>query len=154
MLGHSMGGPITLSALLALGERVKAGAVWSTAGASKLSYTMKQALISSGGEDSSSSSKAAVDALTHELADLGQGVTEQDVSPMTQATKLQVPLSIQHDRDDRSAPVANSLELAGRLYVAGRSYQLKVYAGEEHLFTGEMFKAAVARDIQWFQRHR
>jgi dipeptidyl aminopeptidase/acylaminoacyl peptidase len=117
MLGHSMGGPITLRALLALGERVRAGAIWSTSGVSKLSSTADEAL-------------------------------------KTQATQLQVPLSIQHAQDDRSAPVESSLELADRLDVAGKTYQLKVHAGDDHLFTGEMFKAAVARDNQWFQRQR
>ena len=133
---------------------VRAGAVWSTAGASKLSYTMGEALKSSGGEDNSEISKANLDALAHELEDLRQGATAQDVSPKAQARQLQVPLSIQHAQGDRSTPVTNSLELAGRLYVAGRSYQLKVHAADDHLFAGEMFKAAVARDIQWFQRHR
>jgi dipeptidyl aminopeptidase/acylaminoacyl peptidase len=154
MLGHSMGGPITLRALLALGERVRAGAVWSSAGTSKISYIMGEALKSSDGEDSSELSKATMDALAHELQDLTRGVTEKNVSPKAQASQLQVPLSIQHSRDDRSTPVTNSLELAGRLYIAGRSYQLKVHPGDEHLFAGEMFTAAVARDIQWFQRHR
>ena len=55
---------------------------------------------------------------------------------------------------DGSTPVTNSLELAGRLYLAGKNYQLKVYAADGHLFAGEAFIAAVARDIQWFQRHR
>ena len=154
MLGHSMGGPITLRALLALGDRVRAGAVWSTAGVSKLPYMMGEMLKTSGGEDSSGHPKAAMDALAQELAELGQGVTIYDVSPIAQTGQLQVPLSIQHSMDDRSTPVTNSLELAGRLYLAGKNYQLKVYAADGHLFADEAFIAAVARDIQWFQRHR
>ena len=135
MLGHSMGGPITLRALFALGDRVRAGAVWSTAGVSD-------------------HPKAAMDALAQELAELGQGLTIVDVSPIAQTGQLQVPLSIQHSMGDRSTPVTNSLGLAGRLYLAGKNYQLKVYATDDHLFAGEAFIAAVARDIQWFQRHR
>jgi dipeptidyl aminopeptidase/acylaminoacyl peptidase len=154
MLGHSMGGPITLRALLALGDRVRAGAVWSTAGVSRLPYMMAEMLKTSGGEDSSDQPKAAMDALAQELAELGQGVTIVDVSPIAQTGQLQVPLSIQHSMSDGSVPVTNSLGLAGRLYLAGSKYQLKVYATDDHLFAGEAFIAAVARDIQWFQRHR
>jgi len=154
MLGHSMGGPITLRALLALGDHVRAGAVWSTAGVSKFSYMMGEVLKTSGGEDNSDQPKAAMDVLTKELAELGHGVTIQDISPIAQTGQLQVPLSIQHSMGDRSAPVTNSLGLAGGLYLAGKIYQLKVYAEDDHLFAGEAFEEAVARDIQWFQRHR
>ena len=154
MLGHSMGGPITLRAMVALGDRVKAGAVWSTAVTAKLSYIMGEALGASGGVDSIEISKIAMDSLARELGDLGPDVTLEDLSPMDHAARLQVPLSIQHSRDDRSAPVASSLELAGRLYFAGKHYQLKVYSAEDHLFTGDDFAAAVARDIAWFHRYR
>ena len=154
MLGHSMGGPITLRAMVALGDRVKAGAVWSTAVTAKLSYIMGEALKASGGVDSIEISKIAMDSLARELGDLGPDVTLEDLSPIDHAARLQVPLSIQHSLDDRSTPVASSLELAGRLYAAGKQYQLKVYSADDHLFTGDDFAAAVARDIAWFHRYR
>jgi dipeptidyl aminopeptidase/acylaminoacyl peptidase len=154
MLGHSMGGPITLRAMLALGDRVKAGAVWSTSAADKLSQFMGEALKASGGVDSSAHSKAAMDSLVRELKALGPGVTLEDLAPIARAAQLQAPLSIQHALGDQSATVTSSLELAGRLYTEGRRYQLKVYSANDHLFSGDNFTAAVARDIAWFERYR
>jgi dipeptidyl aminopeptidase/acylaminoacyl peptidase len=154
MLGHSMGGKITLRALAALGDRVRAGAVWSTTGINKLSSLMGGLVKSSGGEDGSDQPKVPMDALALELAELGQGVTVRDVSPMTQTGQLKVPLSIQHSQGDRSVPVTNSLGLAARLYLEDKIYQLKVYEADDHLFAGEAFVTAVEREIQWFRRHR
>jgi len=113
MLGHSMGGTVTVRAMIALGDRVRAGSLWSTAAA-----------------------------------------TFEETSVSSQAALLLAPVSIQHSLEDQSTPASNSLQLADRLKLAGAGYQLKVHSGSEHLFTDKDFSAAVARDVQWFQRHR
>jgi dipeptidyl aminopeptidase/acylaminoacyl peptidase len=113
MLGHSMGGPITVRAMTALGNRVRAGSVWSSA-----------------------------------------AVTFEETSVTDQETLLLSPLSIQHSLEDQSTPATNALQLADHMKLTGAGYQLKVYPGSDHLFTGKTFSAAVTRDVQWFQRHR
>ncbi|MEP5568404.1 MAG: alpha/beta fold hydrolase [Halioglobus sp.] len=154
MLGHSMGGPITLRAMQALGDRVRAGSVWSTAGSDKHAQLMAITLKAVNGEDNNESTKALLNALASELNDLAPGTTADQLSAISQAALIRTPLSIQHSFEDQATPVSSSLELAARLYLADGVYQLNVVPGEEHLFIGEAFSAAVARDVQWFQRHR
>ena len=154
MLGHSMGGPITLRAMQALGARVRAGSVWSTAGSDKHAQLMALTMKAANGEDNSESTKALLNALASELDDLATGTTADQLSGISQAASIRTPLSIQHSLGDQTTPVTSSLELAARLYLADRVYQLKVVPGEDHLFTGEALSAAVARDVQWFRRHR
>lgn len=154
MLGHSMGGSITLRAMQALGDRVRAGSVWSTAGSDKLAQLMAIMLKAANGEDNSDSAKVLLKSLASELDDLAPGTTADQLSAISQAASIRAPLSIQHSLADQTTPVTSSLELAGRLYLADGVYQLKVVPGEDHLFTGETFSAAVARDVQWFRHHR
>lgn len=67
---------------------------------------------------------------------------------------LLIPVSIQHSEGDSSTSVAISRELAAQIDKAGGKYQIKIYSGEDHLFTGQDFENAVARDVAWFERHR
>ena len=115
MLGHSMGGAVTLRVLQALGSRVRAASIWS---------------VSVGDYDN----------------DL--------LSPFFSLRDIPVPLSIQHSRGDAAVPVDNSLEVFDVLNTAGRDVTLKVYPGDDHLFTGQDFAEAVALDLSWYQRYR
>ncbi|KAA1189122.1 alpha/beta fold hydrolase [Pseudohalioglobus sediminis] len=151
MLGHSMGAGVTLRALLALGDRVRAGAVWSTTAGGGLDYLMQMSLQASAGEDAGTRAKPALDQLAAELENIGN---REVLRPIDGAGNLRVPLSIQHAAEDPTTPVAASLRLAAQLYLAGRDYQLMVYPGGDHLFTGEQFATAVARDLAWFERFR
>lgn len=154
MLGHSMGGAVTLRAMRALGARVKAGAVWSTSGGGGLAYLMGRELAERSGEDHAGVSKPVLDGLMHELQELGQGVAADDVYPLNNADKIEAPISIQHAAGDTSTPAAASMDLAARLYLASKDYQLKIYPGSDHLFSGEQFSRAMERDIAWFEAHR
>ena len=154
MLGHSMGGAITLRALLALGPRVKAGALWSSSGAGGLATLMGKEMADGLVEDHSGVSKPMLDDLRRELQELGPGLALQDMDPLFNASAIAAPISIQHAAGDASTSAAASMDLAARLYLAGKNYQLKIYPGSDHLFTGENFATAVERDIAWFRAHR
>ncbi len=154
MLGHSMGGAVTLRALQALGNRVRAGSVWSTSGRGGLAHLMGRELADLSGEDGDEVTKPTLDGLKHELDTLQQGARLDDLNPIAQATGIMTPLSIQHSAGDASTPATASLELAARRYLADKVYQLKIYPGSDHLFTGQQFERAVARELAWFQRHR
>jgi dienelactone hydrolase len=153
MLGHSMGGGITLRALLALEDRVRAASIWSTSGGNGLAFMLDKEIQANALVDSASVAKPALDQLRQELESLGGAGQLQDVYPLAWLAQLNVPLSIQHASGDLSTPVQNSLEIAARLYIANKDYQLKLYPGEDHLFNGADFDAAVQRDLAWFQQH-
>ena len=152
MLGHSMGGPITQRALLALGDKVRAASVWSTSGERPVAWMMRMELQEAENAGDSGAAKPMLDQLHGELVQLA--VSLDDLSTWSYIAELQVPLSIQHSKGDGSTGVNGSLELAGRLYMARREYQLFLYDSEDHLFTGDDFEQAVERDLQWFAQHR
>jgi dipeptidyl aminopeptidase/acylaminoacyl peptidase len=155
MLGHSMGGPITQRALLALDDRIRAASVWSGgSGEHMLSFWMYMSMKELGNTDNSGIAKPFLDQLARELAQLDPGTTLDDLSIGEHLAGLQVPLAIQHAKSDATADVNGSLELAARLYMTGREYRLFLYDSNDHLFVGDDFKQAVERDLQWFESHR
>jgi dipeptidyl aminopeptidase/acylaminoacyl peptidase len=155
MLGHSMGGPITQRALLALNDRIRAASVWSSgSGEHMLSFWMDMSIKELGNTDNSGTVKPPLDRLARELAQLGPDKSLEDLSIGEHLAGLEVPLAIQHAKGDATTDVNGSLELAARLYLAGREYQLFLYDSDEHLFSGDDFDQAVERDLQWFESHR
>jgi pimeloyl-ACP methyl ester carboxylesterase len=153
MLGHSMGGPITLRAALALGDRVQAASVWSGSGERPLPRMMSDVLNEVTGRESSDTSKPGLDKLAQELAELGGGVSYEALTARASISDLQVPLMIQHSRGDRSTDVNGSLELAAALYLSTRKFQLHIHESDKHLFDGKDFDQAVENDSRWFESY-
>ncbi len=154
MLGHSMGGPITQRTLLVLGDKIRAASIWSGSGERPQGYLLARDLGKSGGNDALDIAKPSLDKLTQELAQLGGEGSYEDLTARKHIGELHVPLLIQHSRGDGSTPANGSMELAARLYLAKREYQLFVYDSDDHLFSGDDFKQAVERDLLWFETHQ
>ena len=152
MTGHSMGGVVTQRALIALGNRVQAASIWSTAGGQYLPAMLLRELMVADGADDISRYKSGFSDLRSELAQEGDDVRLEQVTPAQFLRGLEVPLSIQHSAGDRTTFVTGSLSVAAALYQSNKTYQLKVYPAQEHLFAGEDFEAAVERDVAWFNR--
>jgi dipeptidyl aminopeptidase/acylaminoacyl peptidase len=153
MIGHSMGGPITQRALLVLRDKIQAASVWSGSGERPLGYVMAREMKDSGGNDSLDVAKPGLDKLERELAQLGPDLSLEDLSARKHIDELKVPLSIHHSRGDGSIGATGSMELAARLYMAGREYQLFIYDSDDHLFSGSEFEQAVEHDLAWFRAH-
>jgi uncharacterized protein len=152
MTGHSMGGLVTQRALIALGNRVQAASIWSTAGGQYLPAMLLRELMVADGTDDNAQYKAGFSDLRNELAQEGEDVCLEQVTPAQSLDNLEVPLSIQHSAGDITTFVTGSLSVAAALYQSNKTYQLKVYPSQEHLFAGEDFEAAVERDVAWFNR--
>ena len=154
MLGHSMGGPITQRALLVLGDKIQAASVWSGSSERLQGSLLARDLGKPGGNDTLDIAKPGLDELAQELALPGGGVSYEDLTARKHINELQVPLIIHHSRGDGSTPANGSLDLAARLYMAKHEYQLFMYDSNDHLFSGDDFRQAVERDLQWFESHR
>jgi len=154
MLGHSMGGPITQRALLALGDKIRAASVWSTSGERPIAWMMAMEMKDGNGFDTPDTAKPMLDKLSDELEQLGNSMSIDDLSTWRFIDQLVVPLTIQHSKGDGSTNANSSRELAARLYMARHEYQLFLYDSDDHLFSGDDFEQAVTRDLQWFEQHR
>ena len=129
MLGHSLGGLITQRALILLGNRVNAAAIWSTAKETEASVTMS---LNDAG-----------------LIDDGSFSVE-DYLIRTNLDKLNTPLHIHHAVADKSTSVNNSEQLSKWLNQANKAFKFYRYSSSNHLFMGDELETAAARDLLFF----
>jgi uncharacterized protein len=151
MWGHSMGGEVTLRALLAT-DAVRGASLWSTVGGDiweqAYYYAQYKDLLA---EDADTRAKPSVDRLLGDLRELGGPYDWAAREPLRQIDRLRTPLMLQHAVGDAGADHRWSMRIAGELYRRGLPYRFHSYPGNEHFFTGEQFRLAVERDVQFFR---
>lgn len=151
MWGHSMGGEVTLRALLAT-DRVRGASLWSTVGGDlweRAYYYARFERLTS--DDDDTQPKPPLDTLKRHIAAFGPGFDVAALEPLYHLQHLRTPLLLQHAVGDVSAPHRWSMRLAGELARRGRPYRFHSYAGDEHFFSGEAFRLAVERDVRFFR---
>ena len=150
--GHSMGGPVTLMALLASG-RARGASLWATAGGDAWQQAYRSGPgTRADGFDSIDSPHPAIDALAREMAALGPAFVLADVDPEQHLAQLQTPLMLQHALGDASTPHQGSVRMAAELRRLRKPFAFHTVAGNNHFFVGAEFDAAVARDVAFFRR--
>lgn len=137
--GHSMGGPVTLRALLALGSEVNAASIWSSSSAWLQS------------RDPDSAEKWQQD-LQAELAGMPFDLQPALADAGPRLTELQVPLQIHHAANDATTSFSGSVVIHKALDAAARPNELFRYEVKDHLFTAPELQEAVNRDVQFFRR--
>ena len=151
MWGHSMGGEVTLRALLAT-DRVKGASLWSSVGGEiwdqAYYYSRFQDLLAFDGEGVP---KAVIDRLNADIAALDGPFDWRGSEPLRHLHHLAAPLILHHAVADRGAPYKWSERLAKGLYLRSHPYELHSYPGSDHLFRGDALEAAVARDAAFFR---
>lgn len=151
MWGHSMGGEVTLRALLAT-DAVRGASLWSTVGGDIWEQAYYYARSPKPlADDAHTLAKPSVDQL---LADIRQHGATYDWSarePLRQIERLRTPLMLQHALGDKSALHLWSMRIAGELYRHALPFAFHTVAGDEHFFSDEHFHRAVERDVQFFR---
>jgi dipeptidyl aminopeptidase/acylaminoacyl peptidase len=151
MWGHSMGGEVTLRALLAT-DRVKAASMWSSVGGDiwdQSYYYSRYAEPTA--PDSSELDKHVISRLRGRIADLDGDFDADSVEPYLHLDALLTPIIIHHSVGDRGAAYKWSERLAKELYVRGKTYEFWSYDGDKHLFADDDFATAVSRDVAFFE---
>lgn len=152
MWGHSMGGEVTLRALLALGSSIQGASIWSASSGSAWEKAMHFSLGINATEDELHTEKPAIIQLQNDIDELPFAFDPESGNPVNYLSELQVPLSVHHSIGDiKSTPFSNSVALVTRLYLAGKPYRFFSYAGDEHLFSDERFALAIERDVSFFK---
>ena len=151
MWGHSMGGEVTLRALLAT-DRVRGASLWSTVGGD----IWDQAFYYSRYEDdlapdSGRVPKQVVDGLKRDIAALDGPFDWRGSEPLRHLHYLTTPLILHHALGDRGAPYKWSARLAKELYLRSYRYEFYSYAGKDHLFRGASLEEAAERDAVFFR---
>ena len=151
MWGHSMGGDITLRALLAT-DRVRAASMWSSVGGSLWDqayyYSRFEDRYAPDGNDVD---KQVVLRLSARIAALDGEFAAESVDPYRHLEYLQTPIIIHHATGDRSTAWEWSEQLAQALYLRGTRYRFWSYSGDAHLFGANDMELAADRDDQFFR---
>jgi dienelactone hydrolase len=139
MMGHSMGGGITLRVVTISGAVQAAVLYGAMSGDEKLNY---EAIMGwSGGT-------RGFEELDTPEADL------QRISPIYHLERIITPLSIHHGDYDGTVPLQWSLDLCQRLQNLAKPVECFTYPGQPHTFQGEGDQQFIQRMIDFFNRTR
>ena len=150
--GHSMGGAVTLRAMLALKNRVKGASIWASTTTDSWNAGIYYSLNRAGLNDSLSDEKPALSTLMSDIKALPFEFKPQQGDATRFTGEFETPLNIHHSIHDlKSTPYHWSVELAGKLYTSNKAYHFYSYPGDKHLFEGENLQRAVNRDVLFFR---
>ncbi len=152
MWGHSMGGAVTLRAILALGNRVRAASIWSSTTTDTHKGALYYSLNHPDIEDNFSAQKAALNTLQLQINALPFDYHSDQGDASRFLSQLETPLNIHHSvLDLKSTPYHWSVELTGKLFIQNQPYNFYSYKGDRHLFEGENLSVATLRDVAFFK---
>ncbi|MBI5954018.1 MAG: alpha/beta fold hydrolase [Chloroflexi bacterium] len=152
MWGHSMGGYLTLRAMV-ISSDVKVGVIWAGVVASypDMLYNWRRT-----GSFTPSPSSRGVGWRTAWLETYGSPednpVFWDSVSATSYLTSLSGPLQLHHGSDDKDVPMAFSIRLAELTREAGQTADLYTYDGDNHNIS-ENFSTAMQRTIAFFDTY-
>jgi dipeptidyl aminopeptidase/acylaminoacyl peptidase len=151
MWGHSMGGNITLRALV-IDPRIKVAVIW--AGVNATYKDLMENWHPVGGEPVAPSFRGG-----QRESYLAQfGTPEQNpgfwdsISPMAYLADITAPIQLHHGTGDTEVPLQFSQTLANDLQAAGKPVELYTYAGADHNIS-QGFSQAMARSVAFFDHY-
>ncbi len=151
MWGHSMGGEVTLRALLATGK-VKGASLWSSVGGDiwdqAFYYSRYEDLLAADGAEHP---KDVVDKLQQDIEALDGPFAPEGSEPLGHLDYLGTPIIIHHAIGDRGAAYVWSARLAKELYLRSHRYEFFTYAGDDHFFRDADLEEAAMRDGAFFR---
>ncbi len=151
MWGHSMGGEVTLRALLAT-DVVKGASLWSSVGGEiwdqAFYYSRYEDPLA---DDGAEYPKDVIDKLREDIERLDGPFAWERSEPLRHLEHLATPLIIHHAIGDRGAAYVWSARLAKELYLRSHRYEFHTYAGDDHLFKGAGLEEAARRDGAFFR---
>jgi pimeloyl-ACP methyl ester carboxylesterase len=151
MWGHSLGGEVSLRALLAT-DIIKGATLWSSVGGEiwdQAYYYERYSDLTA--FDSDTTAKISFDQLKKDINGLGVQYDWTTREPLRHLSSLRTPIVIHHAIGDTGADYRWSLRLAKELYLIGQPYNFYSYPGTDHFFQGQQRQDAVDRDVRHFR---
>ena len=151
MMGHSMGGEITLRAALALGHQVRGASVWSSSLGSLAENVMNRQLLGRDKFESRESGKSMLNEFQNQVEQLPFPFEPESGNPLNFIDELEVPLNIHHEtRDTEGNLYAGPVSLVTKLSLNQKPYRFYSYTGAGHLLVGSQQSLAISRDVEFF----
>jgi uncharacterized protein len=151
MWGHSMGGNITLRALV-IDPRIKVAVIWAGVNA-----TYKD-LLENWHPPAADRPPPSFGGSGRQKFLAGFGTPEQNpqfwdsISPMAYLSDVTAPIQLHHGTADVEVPLAFSQTLAKDLQDAGKPVELYTYPGSDHNIS-QGFALAMSRSVAFFDRY-
>src|SRR5712692_8072942 len=151
MWGHSMGGNITLRAVV-IDPRIKVAVIW--AGVNATYKDLLENWHPTGGDRPPPSFSGGWPGKFIESF----GTPEQNpgfwdsISPMAYLADITAPIQLHHGTGDTEVPLQFSQTLANDLQAAGKPVEFYTYAGADHNIS-QGFTLAMARSVAYFDRY-
>ncbi len=145
MWGHSLGGEVSLRALLAT-DRIKGASLWAP-----VSATLREQAEHYPRQESVPDAGSGALRLKRDLDALPRPFDLDSAEPLRHLERLSTPLLLHHARGDRSVPYSWSERLTGALERCQKRFFLYPYDGDRHMFGGDQMRTAVARDTAFFR---
>jgi dipeptidyl aminopeptidase/acylaminoacyl peptidase len=156
MWGHSMGGSITLRAMV-VSKDIKAGVIWAGVVASYPDLLTRWRRPSSGSVPTASPSPGSSRSWRNSLT-LQYGSPEQNpefwasISPNSYLSDLSGPIQLHHSTGDHSVPFEFSQTLNQQIQAASKTVEFYSYPGDDHNIANS-FGIAMQRSIQFFDKY-
>jgi dipeptidyl aminopeptidase/acylaminoacyl peptidase len=154
MWGHSMGGHVTLEAMV-VSRDIKAGVIWAGVVGSYEDLFERWRRRTAPAPPGNTASRRG--RWRQELAEQ-YGEPSQNpefwnsLSATTYITDISGPVQLQHGTADSSVPLEFSVRLADRLKAAGKEVELITYDGDDHNLSGNL-RTALNRSVEFFDRY-
>jgi len=139
MVGHSMGGGITLRAITT-GAEIQAAVLYGSMSGDE-HKNFEKILEWSGGQRGQEELNTPAEVL-------------ERIGPIFYLERIQAAVSIHHGDYDGTTPLAWSLELCERLQMLDKVVECFTYPGQPHTFQGEGDQLFMQRVIEFFERQR
>lgn len=155
MWGHSMGGNITLRAMV-VSPHIKAGVIW---GGAVGTYADLNEWWREGREwrPSPRERSAGRQRADEIIAAFGEPDFASEfwrsITPVAHLEQLSGPIQLHHGTADRTVPVFLSERTAEYIQQAGKTVQLYTYKDADHNLSGSAFSPAMNRSIEFFQEY-
>ena len=139
MVGHSMGGGITLRTIT-VSKAVQAAVLYGAM---------------SGDEQRNYEKIREWSGRTRGLAELNTPAADLErISPIFYLDRISIPVSIHHGDNDGTVPLAWSEELCQKLQALNKIVECFTYPGQPHTFQGEGDQLFMQRIVEFFNRVR
>lgn len=156
MWGHSMGGHITLRAMVTTGD-IKAGVIWAGVVASYPDLLARWRRANDGSPAPTPDPTSTRGRWRRELLDT-YGSPEENpqfwaaISPNSYAADLSGPIQLHHGTADDSVPYEFSELLLAQVQAVGKPVELYLYDNDNHNISNS-FSTAMARSVAFFDTY-
>jgi dipeptidyl aminopeptidase/acylaminoacyl peptidase len=154
MWGHSMGGHITLEAMVVSSD-IKAGVIWAGVVGSyeDLFERWRRRTPPALPGDAASRRRSWRQELAAQYGEPSQNPEFwRSLSATSYLSDISGPVQLHHGTADKSVPLAFSTDLEKRLNDAGKSVELFTYEGDDHNL-GNNLRTALNRSVEFFDRY-